>query len=144
MSFFNNYRADQLGNVEAVGNTYRMQVTGDGSSATKWLNITGTELEKIIALLEPEAYKAAVDERTRVSFPDLTGPAPEIERPKTFAEAHEIIRSGRDRYRLQNEARQWLEDSGKGGAWAGTLEEILAALDRFYDTGSIGFVIDRS
>jgi alkanesulfonate monooxygenase SsuD/methylene tetrahydromethanopterin reductase-like flavin-dependent oxidoreductase (luciferase family) len=66
------------------------------------------------------------------------------QRPKTFAEAHEIIKHGPDRYKLQNQARQWLDDQGKGGAWAGTLDEVLKALDRFYDTGSIGFVIDRS
>lgn len=72
MGFFNNYRADELAEVEAVGNTYRLKVMGDGDSASKWLTITGTELEKIIALLEPEAYKAKMEPATRVSLPDLT------------------------------------------------------------------------
>lgn len=72
MAFFENYRADELAEVQAKGNTYRMKVTGDGDSASKWLTITGTELEQIIALLEPEAYKAKMEPLTRITFPDLT------------------------------------------------------------------------
>lgn len=70
-SFFENYRADQLANVEAKGNTYRLKVEGDGSSASKWLTVTGTELERIIAVLEPEAYKAKMDPLTRIDLPNL-------------------------------------------------------------------------
>lgn len=66
------------------------------------------------------------------------------QRPKTFPEAHYIIRRGPDRYKLQNQARQWLQDQGYGGSWSGSLDEVLLALDRFYDYGSIGFVIDRT
>lgn len=71
MGFFENYRADELADVEAKGNTYRLKVIGDGESQTKWLTITGTELEQIIAVLEPEAYKAKMEPLTRISLPDL-------------------------------------------------------------------------
>lgn len=64
--------------------------------------------------------------------------------PATFEQAREEIRHGEQRYKLQNAARTWLDDQGKGGAWAGTLEQVLAAIDRFYDCGTIGFVIDHT
>lgn len=71
MGFFNNYRADELAEVSAKGNTYRLKVTGDDESQTKWLTVTGTELERIIAVLEPEAYKAKMDPLTRIDLPNL-------------------------------------------------------------------------
>jgi len=72
VAFFENYRADELAEVSAKGNTYRLKVTGDGESASKWLTITGTELEQIIAVLEPEAYKAKMAPLTRITLPDLS------------------------------------------------------------------------
>jgi hypothetical protein len=53
-TFFQNYRADELADVEAVGDTYRLKVTGDNGSESK------------------TAYKAAVDAKNRIDLPDLS------------------------------------------------------------------------
>lgn len=57
---FTSYRGKMLANVGVIGDTYRMKVTGDDGE-TKWFNITSTELEKIIEVLEPEDYAAATE-----------------------------------------------------------------------------------
>lgn len=51
---FNTYRANELAEIPAIG-TLKLKVVGDGGES-KWLTITPTELEKIIAVLEPEDY----------------------------------------------------------------------------------------
>lgn len=51
---FNSYRAKELTEVPAVS-TLKLKVMGEGGE-TKWLTISSTELEKIIAVLEPEDY----------------------------------------------------------------------------------------
>lgn len=57
---FTSYRGKMLAGVGVIGDTYRMKVTGDDGE-TKWFNITSTELEKIIEVLEPEDYAAATE-----------------------------------------------------------------------------------
>lgn len=51
---FNSYRAKELAEVPAVS-TLKLKVIGEGGE-TKWLSISSNELEKIIAVLEPEDY----------------------------------------------------------------------------------------
>jgi hypothetical protein len=51
---FDSYRAKELSEVPAIG-SLKLKVKGDGGE-TKWLTITPTELERIIAALEPEDY----------------------------------------------------------------------------------------
>lgn len=54
---FQTYRAQELGNVGYISQV-KLKVMGtDGE--TKWLSISGNELEKIIAVLEPEDYAQA-------------------------------------------------------------------------------------
>lgn len=54
---FKTYRAQELGSVGYIS-TLKLKVMGtDGE--TKWLTISGNELEKIIAVLEPEDYAQA-------------------------------------------------------------------------------------
>lgn len=53
---FQTYRAQELSEVGYIS-TLKLKVKGtDGE--TKWLTISGNELEKIIAVLEPEDYAA--------------------------------------------------------------------------------------
>lgn len=54
MALFNTYRANELADVPAIG-TLKLKVIGDGGES-KWLTITPTELERVIAALEPEDY----------------------------------------------------------------------------------------
>lgn len=56
---FNSYRAKELSEVPAVS-TLKLKVIGDGGE-TKWLTISSNELEKIIAVLEPEDYADVMD-----------------------------------------------------------------------------------
>lgn len=56
---FNSYRAKELADVPTVS-TLKLKVMGDGGE-TKWLTISSTELEKIIAVLEPEDYANVMD-----------------------------------------------------------------------------------
>lgn len=62
---FRSYRGKMLAGV-GLGdgpdddNFYRMKVTGKAGD-TKWFNISPDELEKIIAVLEPEDYAAATE-----------------------------------------------------------------------------------
>lgn len=51
---FKSYRAKELADVPAIS-TLKLKVIGEGGE-TKWLTISSTELEKIIAVLEPEDY----------------------------------------------------------------------------------------
>ena len=69
---FDSYRAKELSEVETLGNHARLKVMGDNGSETKWLTISITELEKIIAVLEPEDYKKDVPTAIRVTLPDLS------------------------------------------------------------------------
>lgn len=52
---FSTYRANELAEIPAIG-TLKLKVVGDGGES-KWLTITPSELEKIIAVLEPEDYR---------------------------------------------------------------------------------------
>lgn len=52
---FETYRANQLAEVPAIG-MLMLKVKGANGAESKWLAITPTELEKIIAALEPEDY----------------------------------------------------------------------------------------
>lgn len=69
---FTTYRAKELSEVESVG-TYRLKVRGSGEAGTesKWLTIQPSELEAIIAILEPEDYAQAVEPEIRVALPKL-------------------------------------------------------------------------
>lgn len=67
---FNQYRAKELAEVGTIGNTAKLKVMGDDGSS-KWLTITTTELERILAVLEPADYVQAVDSELRVKLPDL-------------------------------------------------------------------------
>ena len=71
MSDFKSYRAQELTEVPLIGNYYKMKVIGTNGES-KWLTITSTELEKIVAVLEPEDYIQAVPAEIRVQLPDLT------------------------------------------------------------------------
>lgn len=51
---FKSYRAKELAEVPAIS-TLKLKVIGEGGE-TKWLAISSTELEKIIAVLEPADY----------------------------------------------------------------------------------------
>lgn len=69
---FTTYRAKELAEVEAVGN-YHLKVRGTGETGTesRWIMITPSELEAIIAVLEPGDYIQAVEPEIRVSLPKL-------------------------------------------------------------------------
>lgn len=69
---FESYRAKELSEVATIGNTARLKVTGDAGTETKHLRITTTELERIIALLEPKDYVQAIEPDNRVEFPELS------------------------------------------------------------------------
>lgn len=69
MSDFKSYRAQELTEVATIG-TYKLKVIGVNSES-KWLTITSTELEKIVAVLEPEDYMEAVPVENRVQLPYL-------------------------------------------------------------------------
>lgn len=56
---FKEFRSKELAEVPTIGNSYKLKVTGTGGES-KWLTITDTELEKIIAVLEPEDYAQAL------------------------------------------------------------------------------------
>lgn len=64
---FDSYRAKELSEVETIS-TLKFKVIGQNGSESKWLTITATELEKIIAVLEPEDYKKWVPEELRVKL----------------------------------------------------------------------------
>ncbi|UDL16709.1 hypothetical protein SEA_ATUIN_316 [Arthrobacter phage Atuin] len=67
---FDSFRAKELVEVPAIS-TLKLKVIGEGGES-KWLTITSTELERIVAVLEPEDYKQAVPAHLRVTLPDLT------------------------------------------------------------------------
>lgn len=68
-SIFKTFRAQELGGVGMIS-TLKLKVLGpEGES--KWLTITGNELEAIIAVLEPEDYRQATQGTTRVELPEL-------------------------------------------------------------------------
>lgn len=54
MAIFKTYRANELAEVPAIG-TLKLKVIGDGGES-KWLTITPSELERVIAALEPDDY----------------------------------------------------------------------------------------
>jgi hypothetical protein len=64
---FDSYRAKELSEVETIS-ALKFKVIGQNGSESKWLTITATELEKIIAVLEPEDYKKWVPEELRVKL----------------------------------------------------------------------------
>lgn len=70
MSEFKSYRAKELTEVPIVGNTYKMKVIGTNGES-KWLTITATELERIVAVLEPEDYRQAVPAEVRITLPKM-------------------------------------------------------------------------
>lgn len=67
---FNSYRAQELSEVPAIS-TLKLKVIGEGGES-KWLTITSTELERIIAVLEPEDYRQAVPAEVRVKLPEIS------------------------------------------------------------------------
>jgi hypothetical protein len=67
---FKTYRANELSEVPAIS-TLKLKVIGEGGES-KWLTITSTELERIIAVLEPEDYREAVPAEVRVKLPDIS------------------------------------------------------------------------
>jgi hypothetical protein len=77
---FKTYRANELSEVPAIA-TLKLKVIGEGGES-KWLTITPSELEKIIAVLEPEDYRETVPAEIRVSL----GTAPLT--PEQGAELH--------------------------------------------------------
>ena len=66
---FDSYRAQELSEVPAIS-TLKLKVIGEGGES-KWLTITSTELEKIIAVLEPEDYVKHVPAEVRVLLPEI-------------------------------------------------------------------------
>jgi hypothetical protein len=66
---FNSYRAKELAEVPAIANL-KLKVIGEGGES-HWLTITSTELERIVAVLEPEDYRQAVPEKLRVKLPEI-------------------------------------------------------------------------
>lgn len=64
-SAFQTYRGQELAGIGYIS-TLKLKVIGtDGES--KWLTITGNELEKIIAVLEPEDYAQAIGDASPVT-----------------------------------------------------------------------------
>ena len=67
---FKTYRANELAEVPAIS-TLKLKVIGEGGES-KWLTITSTELERIIAVLEPEDYRETVPAEVRVKLPEIS------------------------------------------------------------------------
>lgn len=61
---FETFRAKELAEVGVISPYgYKLKVVGDKpGEESKWLRISASELEKIIAALEPEDYKQAMED----------------------------------------------------------------------------------
>jgi hypothetical protein len=72
LDIFKSYRARQLGRVGTIDDSpIKLKVIGHAGTESKWLDITPTELEAIIAVLEPKDYESAVEPAIRVKLPDF-------------------------------------------------------------------------
>lgn len=171
LDIFKSYRARQLGRVGTVDDSpIKLKVIGHAGTESKWLDITSTELEAIIAVLEPKDYESAVPSAIRVKLPDF-GDVTEVVavyrlikddrresvRYNTYGEALKALQSDPyawddvrtekvtveyNRHDMDFKARKWIEEQGTTTrTWSAF--DVWEFIKDHYIGGREAFLIDN-